>query len=790
MANNEHILFQDIPLKGNDLHSAVLLTYSLDLVNIDSRIRNILHKKKICSINILADKNQLEKSYSFTDPLSVNNLGRDYTISGIESKGAFHPKINMFIGYNSLTCLLGSGNLTVGGHGKNHELFTGFIADSENTSHLPLIHEIWSYIQTKILEAGDFEQKRILEEIPLNCTLLEKTLEFTPHSLVTIGDDLKAALIYDDSHQSIFSQISNIVPSSEVRAIVVVSPFFDKDGRTLQNLHNEFYNARIDVLTQKDTQVSLSGVNPDDISFYDFDKTTRGKKNFNKFQRKMHCKMILFITNDKKYCFIGSANATEAALGNKGLLGRNAELGVLYVTSHIDFLKELNLEYSATPSFDLKTLPMEKYVETWKTPYSYEIKEATVNYSELSIRLRILDLSHIDSIILDDGNDTTVIKDFITDGYNIKAEKPSINKATMCYLVDEYGNRISNVSYIKSIILLNITNPSKSNRELNGIISKISSEGYAGLEIVDILARVLSDMIEKQSFSSSNRFKSNELKYSDRNLPDINYNPAFNRKENALFSNTQFNQIGSRLLNSIETCIKRKMNEVTNEILDEEEEANSESSYSRTVKYDPTTVLTWQDIVLYPNQVKTLWQTYDKFLKLREAQSNNSDFGIHHDDICFFTLTLFASLEICYLNRSLYEFKNINNLEKSKFLKDLFCYFDNIMGITGVDILQRFGIMMKKHKSTIEREKLHIDGQRAIKYMLIFKYLFKRMFSLLQFRISQVSKIDNTLKTLIEIFGKPTISKMSQELTPLIKKYNNIFVTRDIEYTLDKLYKH
>lgn len=300
MANNEHIIFQDIPLKGNDFHSAVLLTYSLDLVNIDSRIRNILHKKKICSLNIFADKNQLENMYSFISPLSISNLGRDYTITAVQSPGAFHPKINMFIGYDSLMCIFGSGNLTVGGHGKNHELFTGFIADNENNAQLPLLQEIWSYIQNMTLVTGSFEKKRILEEIPLNCSLLEKPFDFTPHSLVRINDNLDAALIYDDNQQSIFSQIANIVPRSDVNKIIVVSPFFDKDGRTLDNLQKEFSNAEFDVLIQNDTRALPYGLKNEKINFFDFNETPRGKKNYKNFQRNLHCKMILFITNDKE----------------------------------------------------------------------------------------------------------------------------------------------------------------------------------------------------------------------------------------------------------------------------------------------------------------------------------------------------------------------------------------------------------------------------------------------------------------------------------------------------------
>ncbi|MBD5170629.1 MAG: hypothetical protein HDT07_01285 [Bacteroidales bacterium] len=789
MVNNEHLIFQDIPLKGSDFHSAVLLTYSVDLANIDTRIRNILHKKKICSINILADKNQLDNSYSFITPLCINHLGRDYTISGIKCSGAFHPKINMIIGYDSLMCLIGSGNLTVGGQGKNHELFTGFMADKKNVKHLPLLHEIWSYIQARALKIGTFEKKRILEDIPLNCTLLKKIFDFLPHSLVKLNDDLEVALIYDDNRKSILSQIINIVPSSDVLKIIVVSPFFDKDGRALDNIQTEFPYADTDVLIQPDSRVLPYGLRSDRIKFFDFNKTPRGKKIFRNFQRTMHCKMIIFITKDKEYCFVGSANTTEAALGNQKFMGKNAEMCVLYTSSSLNFLKELDLEYHNLTPIELESTTTHTTLENNKKQYPIDIIDATITGSKLSICLSKSEVPSIDSIILDDGNNLISIKDFIIDEHHIIYEKTIIQKATMCYLVGNSGKRISNIVFINSISQLNITHPSKSNRELNGIISQIASEGYSGLEIVEILANIMSRLIEEQGSFTSRHLKSSESKRSDLNLPDINYNPEFNRKDEALFSNNQFNQIGPRLLNAIETCIKRETNALSNEILDEEEEAKSETSYARTEELDKPTFLRKKDITLYPNRVKALWDSYDKFLKLREIQVNDINFKIHHEDICFFILTLFSSLEICYLNRSLYKIHNLNNLETSNLLKKLFHSLDDIMGITGVNILYRFGTLLHNNKPSINQENLSIEGQRSIKYMLIFKYLFERMFALTYFRNSQITKIDEILKILIEIFGYPSLKTIDNELNPLIKKYNKIFELHDINNTLEKLRK-
>lgn len=176
MVKKEHVLFEDIPSKGKNgtYHSVVVTTYAIDLIHFDCRLRNSLHRKQVSSISILADGNQIDKTLEYASPQFLSHVGKDYTISNISANGhgVFHPKVNFFIGYDSVLILIGSGNLTVTGHGKNHEAFTGFMIDADNTKQRPLIEECWHYIKSFIFQCGDFEKRRLLQEIPENCRFL------------------------------------------------------------------------------------------------------------------------------------------------------------------------------------------------------------------------------------------------------------------------------------------------------------------------------------------------------------------------------------------------------------------------------------------------------------------------------------------------------------------------------------------------------------------------------------------------------------------------------------------
>ena len=70
MEKNEHAILLDIPSGGKNgkYHSAVLTTYAIDLIHFDNQLLNMLHRKQVCSINVFADTNQMDKSMEYVSP--------------------------------------------------------------------------------------------------------------------------------------------------------------------------------------------------------------------------------------------------------------------------------------------------------------------------------------------------------------------------------------------------------------------------------------------------------------------------------------------------------------------------------------------------------------------------------------------------------------------------------------------------------------------------------------------------------------------------------------------------
>ena len=110
MEKNEHSIFSDIPIgkRNGKYHSAILTTYTIDLIHFDRHLLNMLHRKQICSVNIFADYNQVRREMEYVNPLFLNNIGKEYCLTCIDSKGAFHPKIYFFVGDDSVLVVFGT----------------------------------------------------------------------------------------------------------------------------------------------------------------------------------------------------------------------------------------------------------------------------------------------------------------------------------------------------------------------------------------------------------------------------------------------------------------------------------------------------------------------------------------------------------------------------------------------------------------------------------------------------------------------------------------------------------
>ena len=355
-------LFREVP-KSADFHSAVMTTFSFDFHHFESQVLRELKRKGITNVNLFADTAMLDKSIGFSTG-HLKSLSTSYSINSIPCLGAFHPKITILAGENDVLLLQGSGNITNGGHGKNHELFTVFYANKEDQTQLPIIQEAWLYLRrlTNKIEGISSEK---LDWISSNCNLLTE-IKIKTHQFSKIDTNFSAALLYNDE-TSIWKQLIGMVPSESIKNIKVFSPFYDEKGTLLNRLSVQYNNCTIDAYLQPNRgKHPFKMEKQDEISFISWESTNRAKETTVKYQRKLHSKLFWFDTGEDQYCLIGSPNATIAAFGTDTKRGANDEFAVLIKVTEKEILEELKLTGEVellTPTENIDDQVVEKEIE-------------------------------------------------------------------------------------------------------------------------------------------------------------------------------------------------------------------------------------------------------------------------------------------------------------------------------------------------------------------------------------------------------------------------------------------
>lgn len=799
MTNKDHQIFEDVPAKGkNRYHSAILTTYSLDLINFDSKELRALHSKQITSVNILADQKQLNKAMDVVCIDHLCNLGQRYAVDGIQSIGAFHPKINFFVGNESAMVIFGSGNLTVPGHGKNHELFTGFMIDSdqkEDGGIYMLIQECWQYIKRFANKCSKYTIHRICEEIPHYCSVLENDGSLfadNVHVLYDVGENLSAALLYNDNSSSILSQVFSHIPSEEVKEITILSPFFDENGEAIITLANICNNAKVSVLLQKNCCLPPNKIqNHPRISFYDFDATERGQKSSlsgNKdYHRRLHAKLLHFRTDTEEFCIVGSANATIAGLGTLAKRGINEEFCVLYSSPTVKFLKEIGISKQTASVINVTSLTRQSdsfdaesllHVKLYNAEYSY--KHLCISYdgirSMTNYRL-VINQSNAEEIEIPSVFDDSGYKAFDI----VLKEKPC-----SCVLYNSEGLQVSNIVIINKTDTLDVTNPSKNNRETNQLISLIENEGYNGLEISDMISDLIKDvslLSNTKGIKHSSSYNISQPKRSD--LPDISYNEVYDKElDNEHYSEYDvFNHNGpaSRLVDCIEENIIQVINNLEESQKGEEELGSAETSHDRSFSLYSESVVSRKVLISLPQKVDNLLSSYNKLCDIRYKKLMNSDSVLGKEDFNFFSLTMFVALELCFLNQDSYKEKEAEKESLSLFLTDLFDRLLRCMVQHGLDSLCKFTSLCLLGKYPENADEVYMDkAYRAVRYALLYAVLVLKKYGTEEMIKFKGPIIDVCIMDLFDYFSSPEDEAIIEEMSPMAERYNYEFRVEDI----------
>ena len=274
------ILLKEIP--SGKFHSAIFTTYSINLYYLEQQVLPLLGSKGIHYVSILADGAMLTTQLEHYGYLSQQRK-RNYSVHGIQSNGAFHPKLIFLAGPDSILLLVGSGNLTTSGHGKNLEVWNAVYVNSLDDSKYGLVIQAWNYMKQLHADLGDSANNK-LKSIEENCFLLSNGI-VVESTVFDLDAHNQISFHANQTDKSLFAQVSAIVGNDKIKRITIMCPFHDSDGKFIQELNKRYNPGQIDVLVQADFgALPFKMKSQSNVSFFEWTDVIKEKQRQSYFQ--------------------------------------------------------------------------------------------------------------------------------------------------------------------------------------------------------------------------------------------------------------------------------------------------------------------------------------------------------------------------------------------------------------------------------------------------------------------------------------------------------------------------
>jgi len=345
-----------LEILGNDkrrYHTCLMTAYTFDFLFFERRVLPVLRGTGIKNINVFVDKKELASSVEMAGPKSFAGH-HAYSLIDVASIGVFHPKIMLLIGKTEGMLVVGSGNLTGSGLSSNDEIWSAFHFKDVAHPHAVLFAQAWSYISRWFSNARGVHREK-LAWIKRDAPWLT---ELSDSSDAVELDNVRYSFVQNGTTDNHWGTLTNL--SFKADRMTLVAPYYDQDGKTIESLIKLFQpNSTACIVDDSTGKPPLKfEMIRDNVTFYRWQDCIKRE---DEFKGRLHAKMIHLINGDEEILYLGSANITVQALGEKhandeaGILLRRAkkksswldELGI-QTNKRITEFKQIKFDFEST----------------------------------------------------------------------------------------------------------------------------------------------------------------------------------------------------------------------------------------------------------------------------------------------------------------------------------------------------------------------------------------------------------------------------------------------------------
>lgn len=366
--------------KEKSVHSIIILTHNIDFIFIQTVVMKYLKKMGSPSLTIFADGQCVQETYKNQKHI-IHGLGKRYRVVPVNMESAydrFHPKAVLLSSKIKGTLYVGSGNLTFGGWRQNAEIWNKYDTVLDGTA---------VFNSFKIYLDGLLDRLAYTKNISdsVNNAYNKETAPWSVQ--MEIAEGLLGRV---NTNSSLLEQMSNHLDKG-CSKLIIQSPYFDKEGKTIQQLNEMFSPKEIEVLAQNHhselteeiiaTLPENAKVIPTDFTHISQEKQKRAF---------IHAKYYAFLYEDKVIVFSGSANCSQAALHRKELKSGNAELMCMKELSVDEFYTQYHNNIEKVSEFKAKTRSqVEEDYEEVVTHKPVQIHSAQLEFKNIKVAITL-----------------------------------------------------------------------------------------------------------------------------------------------------------------------------------------------------------------------------------------------------------------------------------------------------------------------------------------------------------------------------------------------------------------
>ena len=297
----------DFISSGRAWDRAYFTTYALSLTFFESYLLPSLRKAGCERVTVFVDVDGYRASLM---ELKSRSVGQEYSLIPIRSTtGIFHPKITYLWGEKEDLLLVGSGNLTFGGHGKNIEVLEALNPEDDSEA----FRDFSDFLE-QLVAADSLKIPKTTELIELSRRARDQASAISSRSNSRLLHSIQISIM-----DQIVERAASRGPWEE---LICLSPYHDNTGRPVREL-----------VKRLGTKTLSVGIPPSSYerSSFPFSETVAWEvevravtPRVEKPRRPLHAKWIE-LRGLKRWTLTGSVNATQRSLAST----ENVEVAVL-----------------------------------------------------------------------------------------------------------------------------------------------------------------------------------------------------------------------------------------------------------------------------------------------------------------------------------------------------------------------------------------------------------------------------------------------------------------------------